>query len=246
LAIQIMEVAQQLVKPFVWIVPGAVMGGEKKKSEKARLRKGVNILIATPGRLLDHLQNTHSLKIEKLRHLVLDEADRLLDLGFGLEVKRIVKLTDERIKENGREGRRHSALISATLTEEIRRLTGSIMQRQPTFISVSPGVSAAGISSSSDSKRSQVEAKRKRDETETKGKDKAGDEEPSKKVKTEKEDGDEEGESRNDEEDLTEESKAISTPKGIAAELRHGSLQETPRHSRRVPFMASKEVILRI
>lgn len=52
------------------------LGGEKRKSEKARLRKGLPILVATPGRLLDHLKMTASFKIVKLRWLVLDEADR--------------------------------------------------------------------------------------------------------------------------------------------------------------------------
>ncbi len=54
------------------------MGGEKKKAEKARLRKGINILIGTPGRFYDHLQNTKSLLLEKLQWLIIDEADRLV------------------------------------------------------------------------------------------------------------------------------------------------------------------------
>jgi ATP-dependent RNA helicase DDX31/DBP7 len=58
LCLQINEVLTKLVKPFHWLVPGTVLGGEKKKSEKARLRKGVTILVCTPGRLLDHLQTT--------------------------------------------------------------------------------------------------------------------------------------------------------------------------------------------
>ncbi|CAG2236220.1 DBP7 [Mytilus edulis] len=62
--------------PFTWVVPGCLMGGEKRKAEKARLRKGINILVATPGRLLDHLQHTDSLSMSKVRWLVLDEADR--------------------------------------------------------------------------------------------------------------------------------------------------------------------------
>jgi hypothetical protein len=65
-----------------WIVPGIVVGGEKKKSEKARLRKGINLLVSTPGRLLDHLKTTQCFEAGNLRWLVLDEADRLLELGF--------------------------------------------------------------------------------------------------------------------------------------------------------------------
>lgn len=55
--------------------------GEKKKSEKARLRKGVVVLVTTPGRLLDHLRTTESFVLQRMRWLVLDEADRLLDMG---------------------------------------------------------------------------------------------------------------------------------------------------------------------
>ncbi|KAI9026860.1 P-loop containing nucleoside triphosphate hydrolase protein [Hyaloraphidium curvatum] len=73
-----------------WIVPGLVVGGDSKKSEKARIRKGINILVSTPGRLLDHLQNTKALNVSKVRWLVLDEADRLMDLGFEETIKEIL------------------------------------------------------------------------------------------------------------------------------------------------------------
>ena len=76
LAIQTHEVISTLLQSFVWVVSGVVMGGEKKKSEKARLRKGVNVLVGTPGRVLDHLQHTQSLVVAHLQWLVLDEADR--------------------------------------------------------------------------------------------------------------------------------------------------------------------------
>ena len=55
---------------------GALTGGEKKKSEKARVRKGINVLVATPGRLRDHVEHTRSLDLKSTRWLVLDEADR--------------------------------------------------------------------------------------------------------------------------------------------------------------------------
>ena len=55
------------------------MGGEKKKAEKARLRKGVNIVVGTPGRLIDHLHHTKSLGLAKLQWLVIDEADRYVE-----------------------------------------------------------------------------------------------------------------------------------------------------------------------
>lgn len=67
-------------------VGGSVHGGENRAKEKARLRRGVTVLVATPGRLLDHLQNTAAFRTEELRWLVLDEADRLLDLGFEQKI----------------------------------------------------------------------------------------------------------------------------------------------------------------
>ncbi len=67
-------------------VGGSIHGGENRAKEKARLRKGVTVLVATPGRLLDHLQNTQAFRTEELRWLVLDEADRLLDLGFEQKI----------------------------------------------------------------------------------------------------------------------------------------------------------------
>ena len=62
-------------------------GGEKKKSEKTRLRKGLTLLVATPGRLLDHLQTTASWNVKPLQWIILDEVDRLLDMGFGPQAR---------------------------------------------------------------------------------------------------------------------------------------------------------------
>ena len=59
-----------------------VIGGESRKSEKARLRKGVNILVATPGRLVDHCTSTNSLTFQNLQYLIIDEADRSVILYY--------------------------------------------------------------------------------------------------------------------------------------------------------------------
>lgn len=79
-----------------WMVPGLLTGGSTKNHEKQRLRKGCTILVATPGRLLDHLQNTSSFDVGKCRWLVLDEADRLLEMGFEEQLNGIVKALDGR------------------------------------------------------------------------------------------------------------------------------------------------------
>ena len=81
LCTQIAEVLDKLTKCCVWIVGGCITGGERKKSEKGRLRKGIVVLVGTPGRLLDHLSSTESFHLTKLRWVVLDEVDRLLDMG---------------------------------------------------------------------------------------------------------------------------------------------------------------------
>jgi ATP-dependent RNA helicase DDX31/DBP7 len=81
LCTQISEVLQKLTQCCVWIVGGCITGGERRKSEKGRLRKGVTVLVATPGRLMDHMNATESFVLNKLRWVVLDEVDRLLDMG---------------------------------------------------------------------------------------------------------------------------------------------------------------------
>lgn len=92
LAVQTYDVLCRLAQPFPWLVAGCLSGGEKRKSEKARLRKGVVVVVSTPGRLLDHLTNTRSFFVarEGLQWLVLDEADRLMDMGFEAQVAAIL------------------------------------------------------------------------------------------------------------------------------------------------------------
>jgi ATP-dependent RNA helicase DDX31/DBP7 len=122
---QISVVLERLLGCAHWIVAGTVIGGEKKKSEKARLRKGLNILVATPGRLADHLDNTQVLDIKNVRWLVLDEGDRLMDLGFEEEIQKIVRKLDERQKDRGIPGlpkRRTTILCSATMKMNVQRL----------------------------------------------------------------------------------------------------------------------------
>jgi ATP-dependent RNA helicase DDX31/DBP7 len=100
LCAQLFTVLTRLLQPFPLLVPCLLAGGEKRKSEKARLRKGCTIVIATPGRLLDHLRLTSSFvcSTETIQWLVLDEADRMLDMGFGQQVRDIMACLKERGK----------------------------------------------------------------------------------------------------------------------------------------------------
>lgn len=125
-----------------WLVSGSLTGGSTRTHEKARLRKGVPILVSTPGRLLDHLQNTSSFNVGKCRWLVLDEADRLMELGFEETITGIVKGLDGRRKlakqavEEGKSmevggwdwnRRRRTVLCSATIKEDVQKLAGTTL-----------------------------------------------------------------------------------------------------------------------
>jgi len=112
-----------------WIVPGLVIGGEKKKSEKARIRKGVNILVATPGRLADHIENTNKLDLSKVRYLVLDEGDRMMDLGFEEAIGKLLtcleSVFEPRLPQNLQNclpAKRVNILCSATMEGTVRKL----------------------------------------------------------------------------------------------------------------------------
>ncbi|KAH8593457.1 P-loop containing nucleoside triphosphate hydrolase protein [Bisporella sp. PMI_857] len=143
---QIATVLEKVLRCAPWIVGTTVIGGESKQSEKARLRKGVNILIATPGRLADHLDNTEVLKVNTVRWLVLDEGDRLMELGFEEEIKGIVEKIRKRELvtrlKNGLDlqalpSRRVTVLCSATIKMNVQRL-GEISLTDAVHIKADP------------------------------------------------------------------------------------------------------------
>ncbi|KAL9089422.1 MAG: hypothetical protein Q9165_005743 [Trypethelium subeluteriae] len=125
---QISIVLEGLLRCAHWIVAGTVAGGENKKSEKARLRKGINVLVATPGRLTDHLANTKVLDVSRVRWLVLDEGDRLMELGFEQDIQRIISnlnMQSQKVHESeiaGLPRKRTTILCSATMKMEVERL----------------------------------------------------------------------------------------------------------------------------
>jgi ATP-dependent RNA helicase DDX31/DBP7 len=127
-----------------WLVSGLLTGGATRTHEKARLRKGLPIIVSTPGRLLDHLQNTSSFDVGKCRWLILDEADRLMELGFEETIAGIIKGLDGRRRlamDTAKEGksmevggwdwdrRRRTILCSATIREDVQKLAGAALVR---------------------------------------------------------------------------------------------------------------------
>lgn len=130
LALQTYDCLNKLLQPFRRIVLGILVGGEKKKSEKARIRKGLNILVSTPGRLLDHLDHTKSLNFAQLKWLVIDEADRLYEQGFSAIIGQII----ERI-QNLCPNISQTVLLSATLSEGVKELAG-LSLKNPAIIDV--------------------------------------------------------------------------------------------------------------
>ena len=113
LALQIYGVLQELAQFHTQRTYGLLMGGANRKTEAERLHKGVNICICTPGRLLDHLQNTKGFITRNLLALVMDEADRILEQGFEDDLRAILKLLPKQ---------RQTMLFSATQTKKVEDL----------------------------------------------------------------------------------------------------------------------------
>jgi ATP-dependent RNA helicase RhlE len=122
LAAQILEDVQDL-GAHTPITAAAVFGGVGMGPQAAAFRRKVDLLVATPGRLLDHLQHDYA-SLDGIEHFVLDEADRMLDMGFLPDVKRIVKRLP---------ARRQTLCFSATMPEPIVALTREML-RQPVHI----------------------------------------------------------------------------------------------------------------
>ncbi|KAF5839722.1 hypothetical protein DUNSADRAFT_18722 [Dunaliella salina] len=133
LALQIYGVARDLMKHHSQ-THGIVMGGANRRSEAERLVKGVNLLVSTPGRLLDHLQNTKGFVYRNLACLTIDEADRILEIGFEEEMRQIIKILPKE---------RQTMLFSATQTNKVEDLACLSFKHQPLYVGVDDGRSVA-------------------------------------------------------------------------------------------------------
>ncbi|KAF9821851.1 hypothetical protein IEO21_00281 [Rhodonia placenta] len=127
LALQIFGVAKELMAHHSQTF-GIVMGGANRRAEADKLQKGVNLVVATPGRLLDHLENTKGFVFRNLKGLVIDEADRILEVGFEEEMKKIIAILPN---EN-----RQSMLFSATQTTKVTDLARMSLRPGPLYIDV--------------------------------------------------------------------------------------------------------------
>lgn len=105
-----------------------VIGGANRRAEAEKLSRGVNLLIATPGRLLDHLQNTPGFVFKNLKALVLDEADRILEMGFEDEMRQIIKIIPSQDRQ--------TMLFSATQTTKVEDLARISLRPGPLYINV--------------------------------------------------------------------------------------------------------------
>jgi len=120
LAIQIYGVARELMKYHSQTL-ALVMGGTSKRDEEEKLRRGVNLLVTTPGRLLDHLQNTKDFVYKSLKMLIIDEADRILQIGFEEALHQIITILPKG---------RQTLLFSATQTKNVKDLARLAIREQ--------------------------------------------------------------------------------------------------------------------
>ncbi|HSV78810.1 MAG TPA: DEAD/DEAH box helicase [Ramlibacter sp.] len=131
------QVAQQvkLYSKHTNLRSAVVFGGMDMKPQTAELKKGVEVLVATPGRLLDHIESKNAV-LNQVEYVVLDEADRMLDIGFLPDLQRILSYLPKQ---------RTTLLFSATFSPEIKRLAASYLQ-DPVTIEVSrPNTTASTV-----------------------------------------------------------------------------------------------------
>jgi ATP-dependent RNA helicase RhlE len=131
LAVQVAE-SVALYGQYLTLKSGVVYGGVKINPQMMKLRGGVDVLVATPGRLLD-LCSQNAVRFGQVEILILDEADRMLDMGFIGEIRRILALLPRK---------RQNLLFAATLSDAINKLTDALLV-DPVWIEVSPRNSAA-------------------------------------------------------------------------------------------------------
>ncbi|CAH9077671.1 unnamed protein product [Cuscuta europaea] len=128
LAAQVHSMVKKLAQFMTDIRCCLILGGLSEKDQVSALRSLPDIVVATPGRMIDHLRNSMSIHLDDLAVLILDEADRLLELGFSEEIGELVRLCPKR---------RQTMLFSATMTEKINELM-KLSLNNPVRLSADP------------------------------------------------------------------------------------------------------------
>lgn len=131
------QVAQQIkaYAQYTQLRSAVVFGGMDMKPQTMELKKGIEVLVATPGRLLDHIE-AKNVVLNHVEYVVLDEADRMLDIGFLPDLQRILSHLPQQ---------RTTLLFSATFSPEIKRLASSYLQNPVTIEVARPNETAATI-----------------------------------------------------------------------------------------------------
>jgi ATP-dependent RNA helicase MSS116 len=128
LALQIAAEAKKLLQRFPQFRVACSIGGTNKNAEAHAISRGCDILVATPGRLLDHLGEVEvQRKLDSLQTLVLDEADRMLDMGFLPDIKKILTYLPDLPRQ--------SMLFSATIDDQVRKVAHLFLNKDHEFIS---------------------------------------------------------------------------------------------------------------
>lgn len=125
LAMQACEEVRKFSKYMPWIKPAAIFGGANMEKQIFELKRGANIVIGTPGRVMDHMER-RTLKLDNLREIILDEADEMLNMGFREDIETILKSVPEE---------RQTVLFSATMPPAILAITNEF-QKEPVLIKV--------------------------------------------------------------------------------------------------------------
>ena len=134
LAAQIVEELDNLAV-HTPITAAAIIGGVGMGPQEHAFRTGVDVIVATPGRLLDHLKNPYA-RLDKIEHLVLDEADRMLDMGFLPDIRRVLKLLP---------AKKQTLFFSATMPAPIVELTREMLHNPATINLARKAAPAVGI-----------------------------------------------------------------------------------------------------
>ncbi|VBB27928.1 unnamed protein product [Acanthocheilonema viteae] len=127
LSMQTYGVLNEILEKHPALTHGLIMGGANRQAEAQKLARGVSFLVATPGRLLDHLQNTDDFMVKNLKCLIIDEADRILDIGFEIEMQQILRTLPKK---------RQTMFFSATQTPKVVELIKAALHTDPIRIGI--------------------------------------------------------------------------------------------------------------